>query len=101
MLVKPSTNTSASEAAAALQTAALANHFGVMQLHNLKETMAKKSVAFTSKWLIFDVCQPQPARKVPPVTSSAPTPTVPAGTLRPVPWPGTCFGEAAIQPAVI
>ena len=46
MLVELSTNKTVSEAAAALQAAVQANHFGVMQVHNLKETMAKKGVAF-------------------------------------------------------
>ena len=46
MLVKISTNKTVSEAAAALQAAVQANHFGVMQVHNLKETMAKKGVEF-------------------------------------------------------
>jgi uncharacterized protein (DUF302 family) len=64
MLVKLSTNKTVSEAAAALQAAVLANHFGVMQVHNLKETMAKKGVAFDRECLIFEVCQPQQAKKV-------------------------------------
>ena len=53
-----------SEAAAALQTAVLANHFGVMQVHNLKDTMANKGVEFAHECLIFEVCQPQQAKKV-------------------------------------
>jgi uncharacterized protein (DUF302 family) len=53
-----------SEAAAALQAAVQANHFGVMQVHNLKETMAKKGVEFARECLIFEVCQPQQAKKV-------------------------------------
>ncbi len=64
MLVKISTNKNVSEAAAALQTAVQANHFGVMQVHNLKETMAKKGVEFARECLIFEVCQPQQAKKV-------------------------------------
>ena len=44
MLVKISTDKTVSEAAVALQAAVQANHFGVMQVHNLKETMAKKGV---------------------------------------------------------
>ena len=52
------------EAAAALQTAVQANHFGVMQVHNLTETMAKKGVEFAHECLIFEVCQPQQAKKV-------------------------------------
>ena len=35
-----------------------------MQVHNLKETMAKKGVEFASECLIFEVCQPQQAKKV-------------------------------------
>jgi uncharacterized protein (DUF302 family) len=64
MLVKLSTDKTVSETAAALQTAVQANHFGVMQVHNLKETMTKKGVAFARECLIFEVCQPQQAKKV-------------------------------------
>ena len=64
MLIKLSTNKTVSEAAAALQAAVQANHFGVMQVHNLKETMAKKGVEFARECLIFEVCQPQQAKKV-------------------------------------
>ena len=64
MLVKLSTDKTVSEAAAALQTAVQANHFGVMQVHNLKETMAKKGVDFARECLIFEVCQPQQATKM-------------------------------------
>ena len=64
MLIKLSTDKSVSVAAAALQAAVQANHFGVMQVHNLKETMAKKGVEFAHECLIFEVCQPQQAKKV-------------------------------------
>jgi len=64
MLVKLSTDKTVSEAAAALQAAVQANHFGVMQVHNLRETLAKKSVEFARECLIFEVCQPQQAKKV-------------------------------------
>jgi len=64
MLVKLSTDKTVSEVAAALQAAVQANHFGVMQVHNLKETMAKKGVEFAHECLIFEVCQPQQAKKV-------------------------------------
>ena len=64
MLVKISTAKTVSEAAAALETAVQANHFGVMQVHNLKETMKKKGVEFERECLIFEVCQPQQAKKV-------------------------------------
>ena len=42
MLIKLSTDITVIDAAAALQAAVQANHFGVMQVHNLKETMTKK-----------------------------------------------------------
>jgi uncharacterized protein (DUF302 family) len=64
MLIKLSTDKSVIVAAAALQAAVQANHFGVMQVHNLKETMAKKGVEFGRECLIFEVCQPQQAKKV-------------------------------------
>jgi uncharacterized protein (DUF302 family) len=64
MLVKLSTDKTVSEAAAALQAAVQANRFGVMQVHNLKETMTKKGVEFARECLIFEVCQPQQAKKV-------------------------------------
>jgi len=35
-----------------------------MQVHNLKETMTKKGVEFDRECLIFEVCQPQQAKKV-------------------------------------
>ena len=64
MLFKLSTDKSVSETAAALQAAVLANRFGVMQVHNLKDTMTKKGVDFGRECLIFEVCQPQQAKKV-------------------------------------
>jgi uncharacterized protein (DUF302 family) len=64
MLFKLSTNKTVSEAATALQAAVLANYFGVMQVHNLQDTMAKKGVEFAHECLIFEVCQPQQAKKV-------------------------------------
>jgi uncharacterized protein (DUF302 family) len=64
MLIKLSTDKTVSEAAAAMQGAVQANHFGVMQVHNLKETMNKKGVEFARECLIFEVCQPQQAKKV-------------------------------------
>ena len=64
MLIQLPTEKTVSEAAAALQAAVQANHFGVMQVHNLTETMAKKGVEFAHECLIFEVCQPQQAKKV-------------------------------------
>ena len=64
MLIKLSADQSMTETAAALQAAVEANHFGVIQVHNLKETMTKKGVDFSRECLIFEVCQPQQAKKV-------------------------------------
>ena len=64
MLIKLPTAKTVSEAGAALQTAVQANHFGVMQIHNLQESMTKKGVEFARECLIFEVCQPQQAKKV-------------------------------------
>jgi uncharacterized protein (DUF302 family) len=64
MLFKLSSDKTMPEAAASLQGAAQANRFGVMQVHNLKETMAKKGVEFAHECLIFEVCQPQQAKTV-------------------------------------
>ena len=64
MLIKLSAEKTVSETAVALQAAVQANRFGVMQVHNLKESMAKKGVEFPRECLIFEVCQPQQAKKV-------------------------------------
>lgn len=64
MLIKLTTDQSVTDAAAALQLAVTANHFGVMQIHNLQETMQKKGVDFDHECLIFEVCQPQQAKQV-------------------------------------
>jgi uncharacterized protein (DUF302 family) len=64
MLIKLSTDKTVSETATALQDAVQANAFGVMHVHNLQETMRKKGVEFPRECLIFEVCQPQQAKKV-------------------------------------
>jgi uncharacterized protein (DUF302 family) len=64
MLVEVSTHKSMSGTADALCAAVQANHFSVMQVHDLKETMAKKGVEFARECLIFEVCQLQHAKKV-------------------------------------
>jgi uncharacterized protein (DUF302 family) len=64
MLIKLSTDKTVTAAAEALQASVKANHFGVMQVHNLKETMNKKGVEFNNECLIFEVCNPEQAKKV-------------------------------------
>jgi len=44
---------------------AVANHkFGVLHVHNLRETMAKKGVEFGHDCRLFEVCNPHQAKKV-------------------------------------
>lgn len=64
MLIKLSTNKSVTEAAAALHIAIKANHFGVMHVHDLKETLWMKGISFAHACLVFEVCQPEKAKKV-------------------------------------
>ena len=64
MLAKVTTSKTVSETAAALQAAVQENKFGVMHIHDLKETMIKKGVDFNQECLVFEVCQPQQAKKV-------------------------------------
>lgn len=64
MLIQLNTDKTVKAAAEALHIAVAANHFGVMQVHDLKETMWKKGVEFAHECLIFEVCQPQQAKKV-------------------------------------
>jgi len=64
MLFSLPTGNTVSETAVALQKAVEAHHFGVMHVHNLQETLAKKGMQFAHECLIFDVCQPQQAKMV-------------------------------------
>lgn len=64
MLITLHTNKTVREAAAALQAAVDANDFGVMHIHDLKESLWKKGVEFDHECLIFEVCQPHQAKKV-------------------------------------
>lgn len=64
ILLKFSTGKSVRETAAALRAAVEANHFGVMQVHDLEQTMKKKGVELGHECLIFEVCQPRQAKRV-------------------------------------
>lgn len=50
--------------AAGLEAAAARHGFGVMAVHNIKETMKKKGVEFGGECLIFEVCNPHQAKRV-------------------------------------
>ncbi|MHB1455941.1 MAG: DUF302 domain-containing protein [Armatimonadota bacterium] len=64
MLIEMQTSKTVKEAGDAVQIAVTAHNFGVMHIHNLKETMEKKGVDFAHECLIYEVCQPQQSKKV-------------------------------------
>lgn len=47
-----------------LQEAVTRNKFGVLHVHDLKATMAKKGIDFPNECRIFEVCNPQQANAV-------------------------------------
>ncbi len=47
-----------------LEAAVTRHKFGVLGVHDLKETMAKKGVAFARECRILEVCNPHQAKKV-------------------------------------
>ncbi len=47
-----------------LQDAAARHGFGVVAVHDLKETMAKKGVEFDGECVVYEVCNPHQAKKV-------------------------------------
>jgi uncharacterized protein (DUF302 family) len=64
MLFTLSTDKTVSDAATALERAVQANHMGVLQVHDLKATLAKKGLALAHECLVFEVCQPLQAKTV-------------------------------------
>ncbi len=63
-LITVTTSKSIFDTAAALRVAVEANEFGVMHVYNLKETMAKKGVELGRDCQIFEICQPEQAKRV-------------------------------------
>ena len=47
-----------------LREAAARHQFGVIAVHDLKETMKKKGVEFANETMIYEVCNPHQAKKV-------------------------------------
>ena len=64
MLITLPTDKTVAEVAVALQVTVPVNHFSIMQIHNLQETMVKKGVEFDRQCQILEICQPQQAKKV-------------------------------------
>ena len=52
------------QAAKDLEAAVVRNKFGVLHIHDLKETMKKKGVEFPNECRIFEVCNPNKAAAV-------------------------------------
>jgi uncharacterized protein (DUF302 family) len=50
--------------AADLEQATARHKFGVLGVHDLKETMARKGVSFERQCRIYEVCNPHQAKKV-------------------------------------
>lgn len=55
---------SVEEACRALERAVAAHRFGVLHVHDLRQALAKKGVAFEREVRVFDVCNPQRAKEV-------------------------------------
>ncbi len=64
MLVRVKSKKSISQVARDLENAAVKNKFGVMAVHDLKAKLKEKGVDFDRECLIYEVCNPQQAKKV-------------------------------------
>ena len=64
MLYQLETSKTLADIEQALQASAAANKFGVIAIHDLKETMQKKGVELAMDCRIFEVCNPQQAKRV-------------------------------------
>ena len=64
MLFKMETRKALEQVCQDLEKAVANNKFGVMAIHNLNETMKKKGVEFSRPCRIFEVCNPNQAKKV-------------------------------------
>ncbi len=58
------TEKSVDQAVIDLQQAVKDNGFGVLHIHNLKETLNKKGVEFSNECQILEVCNPNKAKEV-------------------------------------
>lgn len=58
------TEKSTDQAVADLQQSVTNNKFGVLHIHNLKETLNKKGVPFEHECQVLEVCNPHQAKKV-------------------------------------
>ena len=64
MLYVRETNSPIEEVVKKLEAAAIANQFGVLGVHDLRQKMNAKGVAFDAECRIFEVCNPGKAKAV-------------------------------------
>jgi uncharacterized protein (DUF302 family) len=64
MLYAVESNKSIEAVCAAMEPTVQKHKFGVMAVHNLKETLAKKGVGFERDCFIYEICNPIQAKKV-------------------------------------
>ena len=64
MLYRVESKKSLAEVTQALEAAAQRHKFGILAVHDLKQKMEEKGVAFDRACLIFEVCNPLQAKKV-------------------------------------
>lgn len=72
MLYARQANGSVDEVVSRLADTVAAHKFGVMGVHNLKQKMAERDVAF-GPGSIFEACNPHQAKKIPVCTSGRAT----------------------------
>jgi uncharacterized protein (DUF302 family) len=64
MLVVYESKRSLEEVVADMEPTVQQHKFGVMTVHNLKETMARKGVTLDNDCYVFEICNPGQAKKV-------------------------------------
>jgi uncharacterized protein (DUF302 family) len=64
MLFEVTSRKSLAEIDRGLQEAAARHKFGIIGVHDLKQKMKEKGVEFDNECLIYEVCNPQQAKKV-------------------------------------
>lgn len=64
MIYRATSNKTLDEIGSALEAAASRHKFGVLTVHDLKQTMQKKGVELGMDCRIFEVCNPVQAKKV-------------------------------------
>ena len=64
MLYEVETKKSLEQIDQALRAASANHQFGVLGVHDLKDALAKKGVAFSKACLVYEVCNPDQAKKV-------------------------------------